>query len=721
MGGTYASGQLLTGTSGSFAFSSTVGTVDGCTDTLATNYDACANNDDGSCVYPCADNDVTITVGGGSWMSEVGWSLIDGSGVTVASGGAPFTGTFCLADDCYTMDMTDSYGDGWNGSTYSIDDNNTGTNYGTGGLTAGMSAGSDLVSIGAACAVYGCTDSTATNYDPLADTDDGSCTYTCASQGLDEISINLYDSYGDGWNGNTLTVDGIDYTIAGWASSESFVVCADLSTCITATYNNTGFYASENSWDITDASGTVLISGGNIGSGGDFGNCCVYGCTDMTANNYDAAATCDDGTCTYNSGCTDPLACNYDSTAVVDDGSCLTAYGCTDTTMFNYDPLATCSDNSTCIAFVYGCTDATALNYYAGANSDDGSCVYVAGCMDATACNYDPLADFDDGSCEWTSCSGVCANDPISGLGVTGIIHNQATFTFDNMNTYDAMGVQVCRVDQLRIQYREVGTNSWSQKNMGSPTGYDPLTGICNSTQNTSKLTLGLSSSTTYEWNMKVWYCASGGTAWVAGPNFTTADDCPNVGNFAVSTPLTDRATFTWDDANGAYSFVRIKLRVDSISNPTGADWTSAGGLGVAYGTWTKNKNGLTPGETYRGQSRTWCNPNGGPYKAPYWSSLIWWTQPTSVRVEGGSAINNLDVYPNPSRDIFNVTFTSEDAQDLEVRVLNVVGEVVYTENLQQFVGEYTKAIDLATYTKGIYFLEITTNNGVVNKKLILQ
>ena len=27
----------------------------------------------------------------------------------------------------------------------------------------------------------------------------------------------------------------------------------------------------------------------------------------------------------------------------------------------------------------------------------------------------------------------------------------------------------------------------------------------------------------------------------------------------------------------------------------------------------------------------------------------------------------------------------------------------------------------LATYTKGVYFLEIETNNGVVNKKLILQ
>ena len=83
--------------------------------------------------------------------------------------------------------------------------------------------------------------------------------------------------------------------------------------------------------------------------------------------------------------------------------------------------------------------------------------------------------------------------------------------------------------------------------------------------------------------------------------------------------------------------------------------------------------------------------------------------------------INNLDVYPNPSRDVFNVSFTSEDVQNLEVRIINVIGEVVYTENLIEFVGEYTKQVDLLTYTKGVYFLEITTDNGVINKKLILQ
>ena len=115
-----------------------------------------------------------------------------------------------------------------------------------------------------------------------------------------------------------------------------------------------------------------------------------------------------------------------------------------------------------------------------------------------------------------------------------------------------------------------------------------------------------------------------------------------------------------------------------------------------------------TGSDIYRGQARTWCDPNGGAYNSLSWTPLVTWTQPTN-RLEGGTAITNLDVYPNPSRDVFNVAFTSEDVQDLEVRVINVVGEVVYTEDLQQFVGEYTKSIDLATYTKGVYFLEITT------------
>jgi hypothetical protein len=216
---------------------------------------------------------------------------------------------------------------------------------------------------------------------------------------------------------------------------------------------------------------------------------------------------------------------------------------------------------------------------------------------------------------------------------------------------------------------------------------------------------------------MKAWYCGSSTSGWSALQNFTTLDECLNVDNFAVSTPTTTKATFTWDLPVTAYSFARIKLRVDT----TGGVWTTAGGFGVFYPALTKNKNGLSPGTSYLASVRTWCDPNGGVYRSASWSSFIYWTQPTVIRLEGGTAINNLAIYPNPSRDVFNVSFTSEYAQDLKVRILNVIGEELINENLQQFIGQYTKQINLSNNAKGIYFLEIETNDGIINKKLILQ
>jgi hypothetical protein len=98
----------------------------------------------------------------------------------------------------------------------------------------------------------------------------------------------------------------------------------------------------------------------------------------------------------------------------------------------------------------------------------------------------------------------------------------------------------------------------------------------------------------------------------------------------------------------------------------------------------------------------------------------MFWTQPT-IRLGGGALITEFDIYPNPSRDVFNISFNSEALQDLSIRILNVAGAEVYLENKEEFVGEYTKQISLDDYGKGIYFLEIETNDGVINKKLILQ
>jgi hypothetical protein len=704
--------------------SSCIATVYGCTDPMAYNYYPGANVDDGSC-YTCSFSTpiwyidtasidscnayagIMISSNSNQGPLSYSWNVLWGPSINIPT--MPYSNSLCRG--IYTMTVIDING----------------------------CALIDTLEIGNV--VLGCTDSTAQNYNAAANIDDGSC---CAAPVVDLTIGTWHFEYG--WSCPAYdTLYYINYASNGiWSNSFSgeWELCGDQythtyynndPTVYTGTYNNgvitgtmnDGISSTIGCFQIYLDSASVVLGcmdplACNYNSTAQVsdGSCLtVYGCTDPLACNYDVLATCDDGSCLTVYGCTDPLACNYDVLATCDDGSCLTAYGCMDPTACNYNALATCDDGS-CI-LPDGCTDSTAFNYDPAATCDDGSCIAVVyGCTDPIALNYYTGANIDDGSCIFTS---VCANSSITGLFISDIIDDQVLANFDNMNTYDANGTQICRVDQIRIKYREVGTSAWSQKNIASPTGYDPITGVCNSTQKTDKPIRNLTPATEYEWQVKVWYCNGGNGGWAVGPNFTTLGECPNVGNLTAYGSLPTRATFDWDDSNGSYEFARIKMRVDSISNPQGSDWFLVGGSGVTYGTFTKNKNGLVAGETYRAQARTWCDPNGGAYNSLSWTSLVTWTQPATIKVEAGASIANLDVYPNPSRDVFNISFTSKSIQDLRVGILNVVGEVIASEELEQFIGEYTKQINLEDNAKGIYFLEIETNDGVINKKLIIQ
>lgn len=88
---------------------------------------------------------------------------------------------------------------------------------------------------------------------------------------------------------------------------------------------------------------------------------------------------------------------------------------------------------------------------------------------------------------------------------------------------------------------------------------------------------------------------------------------------------------------------------------------------------------------------------------------------------ENNNSIKRLIVYPNPSADIFNINFTSTQKQDITISIINVIGEEIFNDELSWYKGHYRKEIDLTNKAKGIYFLDIETDNGVINKRLILN
>ncbi|HIK67056.1 MAG TPA: hypothetical protein EYF95_03715, partial [Flavobacteriales bacterium] len=103
----------------------------GCTNAEACNYNPDATIDDGSCIL--GGIGVNVTVGGGSWDSEISWSIVQDGDMIIANGTAG-SSDICIGDGCYTFDMIDSYGDGWNGAIYTITNTVTGDIIGSGDL-----------------------------------------------------------------------------------------------------------------------------------------------------------------------------------------------------------------------------------------------------------------------------------------------------------------------------------------------------------------------------------------------------------------------------------------------------------------------------------------------------------------------------------------------------------------------------------------------------------
>ena len=312
--------------------------VNGCTDALACNYNNLANSDDGSCDLPsgCGDPlyleyDTSVSCSDANACLTL---IINGCTDTLACNynslpntddGSCFTIYGCMniiainydslancSDTCIypqvTYGCTDSIALNYN-PTATLDD--TSCIYCYYGCINVLACNYDSLATcddGSCLTLYGCTDSLACNYYVLATCDDGSCLtlYGC----MDTSACN-YDLLATCDDGSCLTLYGCTDSIA---CNYNVLATCDDGSCNTV-------------YGCTDS----IACNYNVLATCDDGSCLtLYGCTDSTACNYDVLATCDDGSCLTLYGCADSLAFNYDSLANCNDiASCLYEFNVT--------------------------------------------------------------------------------------------------------------------------------------------------------------------------------------------------------------------------------------------------------------------------------------------------------------------------------------------------------------------------------------------------------
>lgn len=319
----------------------------GCTNASACNYDptVCASQPS-TCVY-CIGNCYSLSMFdsyGDGWNGAT-WSFTDDAGVVVASGtmadGFSSLAADCIDDGCYTFEVSDG--------VFPEEISWTLTGGDLGDISGGANTSTTVTFNGAT----GCTSQIACNYDEEACADDGSCVHL--NDEVTDMTSSSWELFWDfGCSGNpaqaTLYFNG-DMTVSdNEGGSAEWSLCGEV---ISLAFD--GVLGYQGTWDGLGFVGEIVYP--------EAGCFELYptslGCTDVTACNYDSEATVFDGSCTY-PGCMNPLGCNYDALAGC-EGPCDFPEG-----------------------YLLGCTNPASTNYDASATVDDGSCDLSYLCLEGT-------------------------------------------------------------------------------------------------------------------------------------------------------------------------------------------------------------------------------------------------------------------------------------------------------------------------------------------------
>ncbi|CAN5405099.1 hypothetical protein BH09BAC5_BH09BAC5_10010 [soil metagenome] len=104
-------------------------------------------------------------------------------------------------------------------------------------------------------------------------------------------------------------------------------------------------------------------------------------------------------------------------------------------------------------------------------------------------------------------------------------------------------------------------------------------------------------------------------------------------------------------------------------------------------------------------------------------AATIYTYDPTFVGVEEQiTEVDGLNLFPNPAGDAINAGFLLNEAQQVKIEIFDATGRIVDVEQEQRYDGGYHEVtISTGNLAEGLYIVMMTTDNGIVTKKILVQ
>jgi hypothetical protein len=89
----------------------------------------------------------------------------------------------------------------------------------------------------------------------------------------------------------------------------------------------------------------------------------------------------------------------------------------------------------------------------------------------------------------------------------------------------------------------------------------------------------------------------------------------------------------------------------------------------------------------------------------------------TSIVEMNNTYNSNLNVYPNPTSDIINISFKSI-SKTTSVELFSITGQLILSNKIESFIGEENNIIvDLSIFENGIYFIKVNNKTMKIIKE----